>query len=332
MRSITADMRRFKWGRLRAFPICGKGYDMKKSAQNWKWWLPFYIMMLPGMFYFLVNNYLPMAGIVVAFKKVNYRLGIFASPWNGVKNFEFLFKSGAVGTMVRNTVLYNMAFILIDTVLAIAVAILLNEIRKKYASRIYQTLILLPYLMSMVIVSYLAFAFLSGETGFINNSILKPLGLEPISFYQEQAYWPFILTFVHVWKGIGFTSIVYFAAVVGISEDMYESARVEGASRLQQIRYITLPSLKPTVITLFILSISKMFFSDFGLFYQIPKNSGILYPVTQTIDTYVYNALMNQNNPGMSAAAGFVQSVVGCVLVIAANALIRRISREDAMF
>ena len=304
----------------------------KKMRGRWKWYLPFYLMMLPGLLYILINNYLPMAGIVVAFKKVNYRLGLFASPWNGIDNFKFLFKSGSLGTMLRNTILYNVVFIVIGTVLAVAVAIMLNEIRQKFASRLYQTLILMPYLMSMVIVSYLVFAFLSGETGYINNSILKPLGLQPISFYQEQAYWPFILVFVHTWKNIGFTSIVYFAAVVGISKELYESASVEGATKLQQIRHITLPSLKPTVITTFILSISKMFFSDFGLFYQVPKNSGILYPVTQTIDTYVYNALMNQNNPGMSAAAGFIQSIAGCILVILANALIRRISREDAMF
>ena len=234
--------------------------------------------------------------------------------------------------MIRNTVLYNCVFIILGTVLAIAVAILLNEIRKKFASRVYQTLILLPYLMSMVIVSYLVFAFLSGESGFVNNTILPALGIQPVSFYQEQKYWPFILTFVHLWKGIGFNSIVYFAAVVGISEEQYEAARVEGATKLQQIRYITLPGLKPTVITMFILSVSKVFFSDFGLFYQVPKNSGILYPVTQTIDTYVYTALMNNNNPGMSAAAGLIQSVVGCILVILANALIRKISKEDAMF
>lgn len=297
-----------------------------------KKYLPYYIMMLPGLLYFVINNYFPMAGIIVAFKKVNYRLGIFKSPWNGIHNFEFLFKSGSLGTMIRNTILYNIAFIVIGTVMAILVAIMLNEIRQKFASRVYQTIILLPYLMSMVIVSYLAFAFLSGETGFINNSILKPLGMEPISFYQEQKYWPFILTFVHIWKNIGFSSIIYFAAVIGISEDLYESAKVAGASKLQQIWYITLPSLKPTIITMFILNISKIFYSDFGLFYQVPKNSGILYPVTQTIDTYVYNALMTQNNPGMSAAAGFIQSVVGCILVVLANALIRKISKEDAMF
>ena len=303
----------------------------KKNTRR-KHWIIFYLMMLPGLLYFLINNYLPMAGIVVAFKKMNYRLGLFRSPWIGFKNFEFLFRSGSLSTIIRNTLLYNIVFIILGMVLGITVAILLNEIRQKFASRIYQTLILLPYLMSMVVVSYLAYAFLSGETGYFNNAVLPALGLQPIAFYQEQKYWPFILTFVNIWKNIGFSSIVYLAAVMGIGEELYESARLDGASKLQQIRFITLPCLKPTVITMFILSISKIFYSDFGLFYQVPKNSGILYPVTQTIDTYVYNALMNNNNVGMSAAAGFIQSIVGCILVITANAVIRRLSREDALF
>lgn len=294
--------------------------------------IPFYIMMLPGLLYFFVNNYLPMAGIVVAFKKVNYRLGIFKSPWNGVDNFKFLFESGNAGRMIRNTVLYNIAFIVLGTVLSITVAILLNEIRSKFANRVYQTLILLPYLMSWVIVSYLVYAFLGGETGFVNNTILRAFGIKPISFYQETKYWPYILVFMNLWKGTGFTMVIYLSSIVGISNEYYEAARVDGASRWQQITNITLPSLKPTVITMFILNISKMFYSDFGLFFQVPKNSGILYPVTQTIDTYVYTALMQQNNPGMSGAAGFIQAIVGCVLVVAANALIRKIDRDSAIF
>ena len=175
--------------------------------------------------------------------------------------------------------------------------------------------------MSWVIVSYLVYAFLSGETGFINNGILKPLGLQTINFYQEQKYWPLSIIFINLWTNVGFSRIIYFSAIVGISNDLYESARVDGASRWQQIVKITLPCLKPTVITMFIISISKMFYSDFGLFYQVPKNSGIL-----------YNALMNQNNPGMSAAAGFLQAIIGFILVVAANLLIRKISKEDAIF
>jgi len=295
--------------------------------------LPIYIMMLPGLLYFLVNNYLPMAGLVIAFKKINYRLGIWQSPWNGFENFKFLFASNTVGTMIRNTVLYNVVFIVLGTVLAITVAIMLNEIRSKLASRIYQTTILLPFLMSMVVVSYLVFAFLSNETGFVNNTILPALNFNSkINFYQEKIYWPFILVFVHLWKGIGLSTIIYLATIIAISDEYYEAARIDGASHWQQIRHITLPFLVPTVIMLFILSVSKIFYSDFGLFYQVPKNSGVLFPVTQTIDTYVYNALMNQNNIAMSSAAGFLQSIVGVILVVAANQLIRRVSRENAMF
>lgn len=304
----------------------------RKKKIRWKRVLNFYLMMFPGLLYILINNYLPMAGITMAFRKINYRLGIFKSPWCGFDNFEFLVASGSLGRMIRNTILYNIAFIIIGTVMAITVAILLNEIRSKFASRFYQTIILLPYLMSMVVVSYLVYAFLSSETGYINKVILPALNAGPISFYQEQKFWPFILIFVHQWKNIGFSMIIYLSAIVGISNDYYEAARVDGATRWQQIKSVTLPCLKPTVITMFILSVSKMFYSDFGLFYQVPKNSGILYPVTQTIDTYVYNALMNQNNPGMSSAAGFIQAIVGCILVVAANALIRKISREDAIF
>ena len=299
---------------------------------NWKKTIAIYLMMLPGMLYFLFNNYLPMAGITIAFRKINYRLGIWKSPFCGLVNFEFLFSSGSVFTIIRNTLLYNIVFIVLGTVLAIAMAILLNEVRQKYLNRVYQTLVLLPHLMSMVVVSYLAYAFLSGETGYINNTILPLLGIDKIAFYQEKKYWPFILTFVNMWKSVGFNMVIYLAAVIGISPDYYEAARIDGASKWKQITRITIPLLTPTVITLFILSVGRIFYSDFGLFYQVPRNSGTLYDVTQTIDTFVYNALMNQNNISMSSAAGFIQSVVGCCLVLTANGIIRKISRENAMF
>lgn len=289
--------------------------------------------MLPGVLYFIVNNYLPMAGIVIAFKKINYRKGIFRSPWNGFDNFQFLFQSGSVVTMIRNTVLYNLVFITLGTMLAITVAILMNEIRSRIANRVYQTVILLPYLMSWVVVSYLVYAFLAGENGYVNNTIIPALGgTAKINFYQEKIFWPFILFFVNQWKGLGFNMIIYLAAVIGISPDYYEVARIDGATKWQQITRITIPQLLPTIITLFILNVGRMFYSDFGLFYQIPKNSGPLYDVTMTIDTFVYNALMNQNNIGMSSAAGFIQSIVGFILVMSANGLIRKVSRENAMF
>ena len=307
------------------------GFKAKKRFR-WKKALPVYLMVLPGVIYFLINNYLPMAGITIAFRKINYRDGIFNSPFCGFENFEFLFQSGNIQVAIRNTLLYNVAFIIIGTVFPIAVAILFNEIRGKISQKIYQTAILLPYLMSMVVVSYLVFAFISADTGFLNKSIIEPLTGKSIVFDQEKIYWPVILGVVSQWKGIGFSMILYFSTIIGISPDYYEAAKVDGASKWQQIRYITLPMLKPTVITMFILSVSKIFYSDFGLFYQVPRNSGTLYEVTQTVDTFVYNALMNQNNIAMSSAASVLQAIIGFILVVAANAVIRKTSEENALF
>jgi len=308
--------------------------NKKKKPFRWKKAIPVYILMLPGMLYFLVNNYLPMFGIIIAFKKINFRDGILKSPWVGLDNFKFLFAQGDTAfVMTRNTILYNIVFIILGIIIPITVAILLNEVRSKFATGIYQTLVLLPFLMSWVVVNYLAYAFLSGETGFINFSILPLLGIDkPISFYQESKYWPFILVFVNQWKSLGFGTVIYLASVIGISPEYYEAAQLDGASKWKQITNITLPCLKPTVITLTILSIGRIFYSDFGLFYQVPKNSGMIYNVTQTIDTYVYNALMNQNNISMSAAACVFQSIVGAILVILANQVIKKLSKEDALF
>lgn len=309
----------------------GKRQITRKKIR-WKKTIAVYAMLLPALVYFFVNNYLPMYGITIAFRKLDYKLGILNSPFCGFENFKFLFASGNMGPVIRNTLLYNIAFIIIGTIFPITVAILFNEIRGKLAKKVYQTAILLPYLMSMVIVSYLVFAFLSADTGFINKIIIEPLTGNTISFYQEKAYWPFILTFVHEWKGIGFGMVLYLSAILGISNDYYEAAKIDGATKWQQIRHVTLPFLKPTVITMTILSVSRICSSDFGLFYQVPKNSGTIYSVTQTIDTYVYNALMNQNNISMSSAASVLQAIIGFVLVIAANAVIRKVSREDAIF
>lgn len=309
-----------------------KAKTMGKRRIRWKKVIPIYIMLLPAMLYFLINNYLPMYGITIAFRKLDYSVGILNSPFNGLENFKFLFASGNLGPVVRNTLLYNIAFMIIGTVLPITVAILFNEIRSVLAQRFYQTVILVPYLMSMVIVSYLVFAFLSADTGFINKSIVEPLTENSISFYQEKIFWPFILVFVNEWKSIGFGMVLYMSTILGISTEYYEAAKVDGATKWQQIRYVTLPQLKPTIITMTVLSISKICASDFGLFYQVPKNSGTLYSVTQTIDTYVYNALMNQNNIAMSSAASVLQAIIGFVLVIVCNAVIRKVSKENAIF
>lgn len=303
-----------------------------KKKLRWKKIIPTYLMLLPAVAYLIINNYVPMYGITIAFRKLDYSLGILHSPFNGLDNFKFLFASGNLGPILRNTVLYNLLFMVVGTVLGIVTAILFNEIRSKMAKKIYQTTMLAPYLMSMVIVSYLAFAFLSSDTGFINKAILEPIFGTSISFYQEKAYWPFILTFVNVWKGIGFSMVLYLSALLSISPEYYEAAKLDGASKWQQIKFITLPFLKTMVITMSILSIAKICSSDFGLFYQIPKNSGALYSVTQTIDTYVYNALMNQSNISMSSAASVFQALVGFALVLLSNAVIRKINPDEAMF
>lgn len=303
-----------------------------KKKIRWKDLLPYYLLALPGIIYMLCNNYLPMFGIVIAFKNLNFRKGIFGSDWCGFDNFKFLFASKDAWAITRNTILYNVAFIILTTVIAIAVAILINEIRSRTASKLYQSLILLPYLMSWVIVSYLAYAMLSGETGMINNGIFKALGIKTVSWYNEPKYWPFILTFVHLWKTVGYAMIIYYSSIVGMSQDYFEAATLDGASKWQQIRYITLPLLKSTMITMLVLQVGRIFYSDFGLFYQIPMNSGTLYSVTRTIDVYVYNALMKSSDFGMSSAASVYQSIVGFVLIVAVNALLRKTSKENALF
>lgn len=305
---------------------------MSKARKVLKRYWPLYLMLVPGLVYLVINNYIPMAGIVVAFKQYNVRDGIYGSPNIGLKNFEFLFKTNDAWLITRNTILYNLVFIVLGTVLAIAVAILLNEIRSKQAKQLYQTFILIPYLISMVVVSYLVFAFLSDANGFLNNSVLAALGKEPISWYNAPQYWPFILVVVNIWKGLGYNCILYYATICGIDHSLYEAAVVDGASRWQQVVHITLPCLKSTIIILTLMSLGGIFRSDFGLFYQVPMNSGALIDVTNTIDTYVYRGLMKTNNIGMSSAAGVYQSVVGFILVVTANLVVRRIDNESALF
>ncbi|MFR7477690.1 MAG: ABC transporter permease [Acutalibacteraceae bacterium] len=295
-------------------------------------YLPLYLMMVPGAIYLIINNYIPMAGITIAFEQFNYSKGMWGSPFVGLKNFEFLFKTKDAWIITRNTLLYNVAFIVLGTVLAIAVAILLNEIHSSLAKKIYQTTILVPFLISIVVVSYLVYAFLSSDSGFINNSILKPLGMESVSWYTSPQYWPFILILVNVWKGLGYNCIIYYATLVGIDKGYYEAAVIDGANRWQQVVHVTLPSLKPTIITLTLMAVGKIFYSDFGLFYQVPMNSGPLMDVTNTIDTYVYRGLMSLNNISMSSAAGVYQSLVGFLLVLTANWVVKKLSPDNALF
>jgi putative aldouronate transport system permease protein len=305
---------------------------MNSKLKKLKRYLPLYLMFLPGAIYIFINNYFPMYGLVVAFKKYNVRKGILGSDWIGIKNFEFLFKTPDAWIITRNTILYNVAFIIINTVIGIMFAIFISDTFHKKLQKIYQSAILFPFLMSAVILSYIVYAFLSQSTGIVNNSILPALGLDAIKWYSEPKYWPFILVFVNTWKAVGYGCLIYISGINSIDPSYYEAAQLDGATKLQQIKSITLPSLMPIVITLTLMSIGRIFYSDFGLFYQVPRNSGMIYSVTNVIDTYVYRGLMEQSNVGMSAAAGFYQSVVGFFLVIAANLFVRKVSKENALF
>lgn len=303
----------------------------KKTWKNIKKAFPLYLMVAPGFLYLLINNYIPMSGIIIAFKKLDFRKGIFLSDWAGFSNFEYLFKTPAALLITRNTLLYNFAFIVVNTVVSILIAILLSELRSKAKVKIFQSAVLIPSLISIIIVSYLVYAFLSGRTGFINGT-LTSLGKENISFYTEAKYWPFILVFVNCWKGAGYSSVIYLAAILGIDQEMYEAAEIDGATRWNKIKCITLPLLKSTVITMTLLSIGKIFYSDFGLFYQVPMNSGALLDVTNTIDTYVYRGLIESGDISMSSAACVYQSLMGFILVMIANWLTKRYSSENALF
>ena len=303
----------------------------KKTWKNIKKAFPLYLMVAPGFLYLLINNYIPMSGIIIAFKKLDFRKGIFFSDWAGFSNFEYLFKTPAALLITRNTLLYNFAFIVVNTVVSILIALLLSELRSKAKVKIFQSAVLIPSLISIIIVSYLVYAFLSGRTGFING-MLTSLGKENISFYTEAKYWPFILVFVNCWKGAGYSSVIYLAAILGIDQEMYEAAEIDGATRWNKIKCITLPLLKSTVITMTLLSIGKIFYSDFGLFYQVPMNSGALLDVTNTIDTYVYRGLIESGDISMSSAACVYQSLMGFILVMIANWLTKRYSSENALF
>jgi putative aldouronate transport system permease protein len=303
-----------------------------KGPAKIKKWLPLFLMMLPGAAYLIINNYIPMAGLIIAFKRLNFSKGILASDWVGLKNFEFLFSTRDAFIITRNTLLYNAAFIILNMVLGILFALFICDITSKTMKKIYQSAVLLPFLMSMVILGYIVFAFFSMQNGIVNKTLLPLLGKEPVFWYNEAKYWPAILTFVNTWKTVGYSCLIYIAAISGIDPAFYEAAELDGAGKAAQIRHITLPCILPAVITLTLLGVSKIFYSDFGLFYQVPRNSGMLFSTTNVIDTYVYRGLMNLGNLGMSSAAGFYQSLVGLTLVLLVNGIARKASRENALF
>lgn len=306
--------------------------EKAKLLKQIKRCIPLYLLMVPGMVYLIINNYMPMAGLLLAFKKVNYSVGIFASPWSGISNFTYLFSSNDAFVMLRNTILYNLGFIFIGNFMGLFTAIALETVRAKWFRNLSQVIILIPFLLSTVIVSYVVFAFLSGSTGFLNKSIFPLFGIESINFYAKAGYWPAIITVVYTWMTFGYNSILYYSTLIGIDKTYYEAAVVDGATIWQQIKFITLPCMKTTIITLVLIAVGRICYSDFGLFYQVPMNSGLLFNTTQTIDTYVFRALLERNDIGRATAAGFLQSILGFVCIMVANTLVAKLDKDSSLF
>jgi putative aldouronate transport system permease protein len=296
----------------------------------------FLLMVLPVTIWFVLFSYIPMLGNVLAFKQFRiHRDGFIASvihsKWIGFENFKFLFNSEDAFLITRNTVVYNFFFIFLGLLFSLFFAIVLNELKNKRLVKIYQTGILLPYFISMVVVSYFGLAFLSMDKGLLNY-FLAMFGKDPIQWYNTPEYWPYILTLINLWKGTGIFSVIYFAAIIRIDKTYFEAAMIDGATKLQQIIHITLPFLIPLITILTLLNIGRIFFSDFGLFYQVPFQSGPLFPVTQVIDTYVFRSLRGTGNIGMSTAAGLYQSLVGFILIISANYIVKKTNKENAIY
>lgn len=299
--------------------------------------IPLYFMALPGLIYLTFNNYIPMAGVVIAFKNLRFSKkglidSVLNSKWVGFDNFTYLFKTKDAWIITRNTLFYNVGFIIIGTLMAVMVAIFINDLKSKKLATYFQSALLLPYLISMVVVSYLGYAFLSSDTGFINNTLLKWFGKDGISWYTKAEAWPFILIFINNWKNIGYLTIVYLAAIIGIDPAYYEAASLDGATKIQKITKITIPLIKPVIVLMVLLAIGRIFYSDFGLFYQVPMNSGPLYPTTNVIDTYVYRGLMQLGDISMSSATGLYQSAVGFILVIVSNFIVKKVDPDSSLF
>lgn len=299
----------------------------KNLAQNG----PLLLMLAPAFIFVFINNYIPMFGAIIAFKNFNYIDGFLKSPWAGLKNFEFLFKSEAAWRITRNTIGYNLTFIFLGLVLSVTAALLLNELRNRKAAKVYQSVIFLPYFMSWVVVAYLVYAVLAPR-GLYNSTIAQLLGKETVDWYTSPQYWPIILPLVNVWKNIGYSIVIYLAGITGIDQEFYEAAVLDGANKFQQIFKITIPFLVPLMIVTTLMALGGIFRSDFGLFYQVPMQQGLLKPTTDVLDTYIYNALIRTGDLGMSSAAGFYQSIVGFVLVLAANWTVGKISPDNKVF
>ena len=289
------------------------------------------LMCLPAILFFFAFSYMPLPGIWVAFVKYNYRNGIFGSKFVGLQNFEFLAESGKLLSLTRNTILYNLAFILLGNLLAVFIAILLNEMRSKWFKKVSQTLMFLPYFISQVLVGLLVYSLLNFDTGFI-NSILTAMSMEKWQPYADPKVWPVLMVIIYLWQQTGYNSFVYFAAIMGIDAETIEAARVDGANGFQKIRYIILPSLKPTIVILILFALGGIVKGNFGLFYNIIGSNSILYPTTDIIETFVYRATMTDFNFSTASAVGLYQSVIGFVIVMAVNYIVKKIEPDYSLF
>lgn len=289
------------------------------------------LMLMPAVLYVVIFSYIPMTGVVLAFKKYNYNGGIYFSPWNGLNNFKALMISGKLGMVTRNTILYNLVFIALGVVMEMGSAILLNELRCKIFKKTAQSFMFLPYFISWVVAGAIVYNIFNFERG-VANHILTGLGGQPFDLYNTPKAWPILLTALKVWKQTGYGSVVYLAAITSMDQEMFEAASLDGASAWQKIRYLTIPSLVPTMMTLVLLAIGNIFRGDFGLFYQTVKTSALLQPVTDVIDTYVFRLLISSGDVGVSAAAGLYQSILCFVTIMCANGLVKKMNPDYALY
>ncbi|WP_219834617.1 sugar ABC transporter permease [Paenibacillus sp. R14(2021)] len=291
------------------------------------------LLALPTTIWYILFCFLPMFGVIIAFK--NFKIfggflsNIIHSEWSGFKNFEFLFKSNDAWVVIRNTLGYNLIFIILGIAVPVILALMVGQLHSRKASKVYQTMMFLPYFLSWVVVSAVMWAFLSFDKG-IANQFLTGMGKDPVNWYMEKEYWPYFLVFMNMWKGLGYGMVVYLATITGIDSTYYEAAVIDGASKWQQARFITLPLMKFVIVMMFILSVGRIFYTDFGLFFQVPRDSNSLFTVTTTVDVLVFKQLKTAT-VGMASASAFVQSVLGCATILIANWIVRRVDPDSAM-
>lgn len=290
-----------------------------------------FLMILPTIVFFIVFSYIPMPGAYVAFVDYKMRKGIFGSQFVGLKNFEFLMKTGDLWRITKNTLLYNLAFLFIGHFVQVTLAIMISELKSKWFKKISQSIILLPYFISMVIVGFFAYNLFNYNYGFI-NSVLTSLGLERHDFYSDQGIWKYIIVAFNIWSGTGYGMIVYLASITGFDSEIYEAATIDGATLMQRILYITLPLLKPTVILLVLFGLGGILKGSFDLFYNLIGSNSVLFPQTDIIDTFVFRSLAAQFNFSQGAAVGFYQSVFGLIFVLTVNAIVKKVDPESALF